>query len=157
MPYKWLRAVSTDLYTGIHMDKVYFPLQQEEEQDPSTGTPKFPILTLWIPLGDMGPHQGSLVLLPGSHQSKQFEKVRASYGQSTVGPDGTTSGWLDPQVLQSLLKDPSEPMEWKGGHYRMGDVVILGLETLHQTLPNQTEYWRLSVESRWIDRQSFHS
>jgi ectoine hydroxylase-related dioxygenase (phytanoyl-CoA dioxygenase family) len=137
MPYKWLRAVSKGLFTGIHMDKVYFPIHS------SVG-----LLTLWIPLGDISPHQGSLIFIPGSHSSKDFEPIRLSYGNSKVGPDGTRSGWLDPSLLNGLNESSDF---WKGGEYRMGDVVLLGLETLHQTTPNQTDYWRLSIESRWMD------
>jgi hypothetical protein len=136
MPYKWLRAVSRGQHTGIHMDKVYFPRHSALN-----------LLTLWIPLGNLSPHQGSLIFIPGSHTSPAFQALRDSYGNSSVGPDGTLSGWLQPSALEGL----SDTIRWEGGEYAMGDVVVLGLETLHQTTPNETDSWRLSVESRWMD------
>ncbi len=30
----------------------------------------------------------------GSHRSRAFERLRSTYGQSSVGRDGTLSGWL---------------------------------------------------------------
>ena len=48
-----------------------------------------------------------------SHRSRAFEQLRTSYGQSTVGKDGTTSGWLTDNgaLLQRLVNRYS--VDWR--------------------------------------------
>lgn len=132
IPYKWLRAVGTGKYTGLHMDRVYFKAPES-------------LVTAWIPLGSMGPTDGSLIMSPGSNVDPRLRNLRQTYGVKSPGSDGAESGWLSPEALQGL------DLPWTKGNFSMGDVVLLGLDTLHQTLPNLTNSWRLSVEVRWMD------
>jgi len=80
--YKWLRAVAKDLFTGVHVDRVYVGGGSER------------LHTAWIPLGDVPVTMGSLVVATGSHASEQFRQVREIYNNSKVGKDGVESGWL---------------------------------------------------------------
>ena len=135
IPFKWLRAVPTGLFTGIHLDRVYF------RHHPS-------LITSWIPLGNMTRYHGSLILVPKSHTDPKLEPLRQGYGSTNVGSDGTASGWLDPESLNHYNLD------WVGGEYQLGDVVLVGLDTLHRSLPNQSSQWRLSCEIRWLDPET---
>ena len=65
-----------------------------------------------------------------------------------VGSDGTRSGWLteDPGTL-GLTAD--KPLMWVTDDFAMGDIVVFGLDTLHMTANNQSDEWRISVETRW--------
>ena len=48
-----------------------------------------------------------------SHRSRAFERLRSTYGQSSVGKDGTLSGWLtdDGASLQHLVNPYS--LDWR--------------------------------------------
>ena len=48
-----------------------------------------------------------------SHRSRAFECLRSTYGQSSVGKDGTLSGWLtdDGASLQHLVNPYS--LDWR--------------------------------------------
>ncbi len=49
----------------------------------------------------------------GSHRSRAFERLRCTYGESTVGRDGTLSGWLtdDGSSLQQQVGQYS--LDWR--------------------------------------------
>jgi ectoine hydroxylase-related dioxygenase (phytanoyl-CoA dioxygenase family) len=82
--FKWLRGVPQDQNTGFHLDRVYMKADT-------------PLLSLWLPLGDLSTAQGNLVVAPGSHRTPQFRRLRDEYGRTDVGAagNGTTSGWID--------------------------------------------------------------
>ena len=51
------------------------------------------MLTAWIPLVDVPPHMGSMMVIPGSHIAEgKLGELRNSYGRMDVGPDGVESG-----------------------------------------------------------------
>jgi hypothetical protein len=86
---------------------------------------------------------------PGSHRSTQLSTLRNTYGLTggsynhtvystlAVGPDGTASGWLteDPNQLEEEYGE----LSWMTTDYKMGDVVILGLDLLHMSTTNTTD------------------
>jgi hypothetical protein len=82
--FKWLRGVPQGQNTGFHLDRVYMKADT-------------PLLSLWLPLGDLSAVQGNLVVAPGSHRTPQFRRLRDEYGRTDVGAagNGTTSGWID--------------------------------------------------------------
>ncbi|TPX70669.1 hypothetical protein SpCBS45565_g01609 [Spizellomyces sp. 'palustris'] len=143
--YKWLRAVGRNLYTGPHVDRVYFPSY------PS-------VMTAWIPLGDITTSLGSLVVAPGSHRSPKFSRLRATYGNSRVGKDGTQSGWIadNPEEIHVKFGMVADDIQWASADVQMGDVCILGLDTLHMSSNNvvQPARWRISCDTRWFRRES---
>lgn len=55
--YKWLRAVKTGKYTGVHIDRVYL------------GGGSARLTTMWIPFGDVSMRQGTLLVSVGSHRT----------------------------------------------------------------------------------------
>src|SRR5689334_12741835 len=53
------------------------------------------MITAWVPLGDISPELGTLLVAKGSHKSQNFASIRDRYNYSQVGTDGVQSGWLD--------------------------------------------------------------
>ena len=137
VPFKWLRAVGTGLFTGLHCDNVYVGHMAER------------MVTAWIPLDDVPMEKGSLVVAAGSHRDKTWQPIRESYATQPVGKDGTMSGWLcmDPNDIYERLAD--DQVNWVSTDFRLGDVCILDLKVMHMTATNITNEWRLSCDTRW--------
>lgn len=132
-PYKWLRAVGNEQYTGAHYDFVYM------------GQGSRRLHTVWIPFGDIPPAQGTLAVCAGSHSLQSFAKLRASYGRMDVDRDGI-EGWFS--------RDPMEIVEQFGGqwltaNYRAGDVILFGMHTMHASTTNSSHRFRLSCDVRY--------
>ncbi|MEM7536076.1 MAG: phytanoyl-CoA dioxygenase family protein [Chloroflexota bacterium] len=128
--FKWLRALAEGNFTGAHYDIVYM------------GRGTHNICTLWTPLGDTSYEMGPLAVLTGSHQ---FDRVKDTYGQMDVDRDKVT-GWFS--------NDPLELVEQFGGYWRtaefeMGDVLIFGMYTMHGSLKNTTNRFRISTDTRY--------
>ena len=151
-PYKWLRAVGNEQYTGAHFDYVYM------------GRGSARLHTVWIPFGDIPIEQGALAICVGSHKLDSFGPIRETYGRMDVDRDGI-EGWFS--------RDPMEIVERFGGQwqttaYRASDVVIFGMHTMHASTTNLTNRFRLScdvrfqpavdlVDERWKPGGSGHS
>ena len=132
-PYKWLRAVGNEQYTGAHFDYVYM------------GRGSARLHTVWIPFGDIPVEQGALAICVGSHKLDSFARIRQTYGRMDVDRDGI-EGWFS--------RDPMEIVERYGGQwqttaYRAGDVVIFGMHTMHASTTNLTNRFRLSCDVRF--------
>ncbi|SCZ99414.1 BZ3500_MvSof-1268-A1-R1_Chr7-2g09521 [Microbotryum saponariae] len=123
-PYKWLRVVGPSLYTGLHVDRTYFP------------TSSFPtLLTAWIPLDNIPTELGSLVIAPDIH----LPPMKA-------GGDGTKSGW----ILEKYLED--QTIRWESADMNRGDVVIIDpARCVHMSSRNVASppTWRISADTRW--------
>ncbi len=143
--YKWLRIVSPGANTGAHYDVVYM------------GRGTHNLFTCWTPLGDVAYDLGPLALLVGSHR---FERVKETYGRMDVDRDHVTG---------SFSNDPIELVDtfggqWRTSEFRAGDVLIFGMFTMHASLNNTSNRFRLSsdtryqlkgepVDDRWIGRK----
>jgi ectoine hydroxylase-related dioxygenase (phytanoyl-CoA dioxygenase family) len=143
--YKWLRVVGPGSNTGAHYDVVYM------------GRGTHNLYTCWTPLGDVPYELGPLALLVGSHR---FEKVKETYGRMDVDRD---------HVIGSFSNDPIELVDtfggqWRTSEFRAGDVLIFGMFTMHGSLNNTSDCFRLSsdtryqlkgepVDDRWIGRK----
>jgi len=123
--YKWLRAMPPKLFTGAHTDAAYFG-------------DKSSLLTAWIPFTKVPVRRG-LVWVPGSQSSNKWINKRA-------GEDGTESGWIVNDASQ--LKLP-KGLHWHGTSLNPGDVAIFGTRLLHMTLPNESDCFRISCDTRW--------
>jgi hypothetical protein len=128
--YKWLRVVPPGQNTGAHYDIVYM----------GRGTKN--VLTCWIPLGDVSLEMGPLAILEGSHH---FERVKETYGQMDVDRDNV-AGWF--------TTDPLEMIERYGGRwltstFQAGDALIFGMFTMHGSLNNMSDRFRLSSDTRY--------
>lgn len=132
-PYKWLRAVGHEQYTGAHYDVVYMGRGSQR------------LHTVWIPLGELPVELGTLAVCVGSHRLDSFAPLRDTYGRGDVDRDGI-DGWFS--------SDPLEVTRKFGGHWRTadfaaGDVMIFGMYTLHASTTNTTHRYRLSCDVRY--------
>jgi ectoine hydroxylase-related dioxygenase (phytanoyl-CoA dioxygenase family) len=143
--YRWLRVVGPGSNTGAHYDVVYM------------GRGTHNLYTCWTPLGDVPYELGPLALLVGSHR---FERVKETYGNMDVDRDHVT-GWFsnDPIELVDTFGG-----QWRTSEFRAGDVLIFGMFTMHASINNTSNRFRLSsdtryqlkgepVDDRWIGRK----
>lgn len=131
--FKWLREVGHTVFTGAHFDNVYM----------SRGSQR--LLTCWTPFGDIPIEQGTLTICPGSHRLPGFARMRDTYGQVDVDRDHLV-GWFSNDPLEINQKFGGE---WHTANMRAGDVIILGMLTLHGSTNNMTNRWRLSCDTRF--------
>jgi ectoine hydroxylase-related dioxygenase (phytanoyl-CoA dioxygenase family) len=138
LPFKWLRAVGSGLFTGVHCDKVY------------VGHISSKIITAWIPISPIKTSNGALIIATGSHNNETCKPIRDSYSNSKVGSDGTSSGWIttDPNDVDALVGN--DKIEWVSADFLPGDIVILDINTIHMTATNVTDEWRLSCDTRFV-------
>ncbi|MCC6442318.1 MAG: phytanoyl-CoA dioxygenase family protein [Armatimonadetes bacterium] len=128
--YKWMRAVGQGDFTGAHYDVVYM------------GRGTLRLFTVWTPLGEVPYEKGPLAVLGGSNR---FERIKETYGQMDVDRDHV-EGWFS--------SDPIEMVERYGGRwlsteFEPGDAMIFGMFTMHGSLNNATNRYRLSCDTRY--------
>ena len=131
--YKWLRAVDHQAFTGSHYDVVYMGRGSER------------VHTSWIPFGDLSPEEGTLAICSGSHKDECFERLRKTYGKVDVDRD-KLFGWYTSSPREILQKFGGQ---WLTSDFKMGDVVIFGLHTLHCSTTNSSPNYRLSADVRF--------
>ncbi len=133
--YKWLRCVRNPDHTGAHLDIVYMGRGSTEN-----------LYTCWTPFQDLSLDMGTLALCVGSHDGGGFTKLRDTYGRMDVDRDRVGGFFSD---------DPKELVDKFGGkwrtteQFRAGDVLIFGMWTMHGSLNNQTNRWRISCDTRF--------
>ena len=132
-PYKWMRAVGNEQYTGAHYDVVYM----------GRGTKR--LHTVWVPFGDLDLEQGTLAMCQGSNQLDSFSKLRETYGRIDVDRD-LIEGWFSSDPMEIVEKFGGQ---WVIGDYRAGDIIIFGIYTMHASSTNLTNCYRLSCDIRF--------
>jgi hypothetical protein len=147
--FTWFRCVGAGgSGTYPHTDVVYM------------GRGTFHLYTSWTPIGDVPVEVGGLMILEGSH--RQREKL-ANYLSRDVDvyctnrPDAEAiaSGQKNWQDWDGRLSsDPVSLREKLGGRwlttdFRMGDVLVFGMATVHASLDNHSNRFRLSSDSRY--------
>src|SRR5579871_5488055 len=128
--YKWLRVVGPGDFTGGHYDIVYM----------GRGTKN--VYTCWTPLGDIPYEMGPLAILVGSHR---FEQVKTTYGQMDVDRDHV-EGWFENDPVAMVDKFGGQ---WRTTEFAMGDALIFGMFTMHGSLNNVSNRYRLSCDTRY--------
>ncbi|WP_225442481.1 phytanoyl-CoA dioxygenase family protein [Paenibacillus lycopersici] len=128
--YKWVRAVQTGGFTGAHYDIVYM----------GRGTTN--LYTLWTPLDDIPYELGGLAVLLGS---QHFDRIRETYGQMDVDRD-RVDGWFTDDPIELIEKYGGR---WATAQFRAGDAIIFGMYTMHGSLTNRTNRYRLSADTRY--------
>jgi hypothetical protein len=147
--FTWFRCVrGGGSGTYPHCDIVYM------------GRGTFNLYTSWTPIGDIPVGLGGLMILEGSH--RQGAKLRHYLERDvdeycTNHPDGDDIAagrkqWQDWDGR--LSSDPVKLREKLGGRwlttdFQMGDVLVFGMATVHASLDNQTNRFRLSSDSRY--------
>jgi ectoine hydroxylase-related dioxygenase (phytanoyl-CoA dioxygenase family) len=151
----WLRHQPPGHGIAPHCDTVFM----------GRGTPE--VLTAWIPFGDIPIRAGGLMVLENSH-TLSSERL-ADYLMQDVdsycenGPNAAkvTSGemkwehWRDRTDWNGeITEDPHQLAQdwnarWLTADYRMGDVLIFTLRTVHAGTDNEIDPLRLSTDSRY--------
>lgn len=132
--FKWLRAVGTGEFTPAHYDVVYM----------GRGTVRN-LFTCWTPLGDVPLEHGPLALLQGSHNLESFRRLRETYGKMDVDRDNV-QGWFSNNPIEMMDRFGGQ---WKTTEFKLGDVLIFGMFTMHGSLSNETGRYRLSSDTRY--------
>ncbi len=124
---RWPRFVRPGEGCGFHCDGPYM----------NRGTDR--IFSAWIPLGDVSPMEGALMVLEHSHRS---ERLLSGYLQSDADRDGLQ--WLDddPVSVQDHYGD-----RWLTTEFAAGDVLLFGMHTLHGAFDNQSPEGRCRLSS----------
>lgn len=131
--YKWLRSTGTNQFTGAHFDMVYM------------GRGSKRLHTCWTPFGDIDIEQGPLALCVGSHKLEGFERVRNTYGQMDMDRD-LINGLFSTDPIEIVDKFGGQ---WQTTRFKAGDVIVFGMFTMHASLNNTTDRWRLSCDTRF--------
>ena len=162
--YTWFRTKSPGGNgTQPHYDVVYM----------GRGTRQ--LYTSWTPLSDVSMDMGGLLVLEGSHRQ---EELIATYGQLDVdrycendptthqlvenardegrdltGEERGQAKWQSP-TFGSYSNDPAGTRRELGGRwltaeYRMGDLLVFSMHTMHASPDNYTDQIRLSSDSRY--------
>ncbi len=131
--YKWLRAVGNAKHTPSHMDVVYVGRGTHER------------CTCWIPIGDLDLAIGTLAICVGSHRLESYARMRATYGRMDMDRDGVT-GWLSEDPMHFVRHYGGQ---WQTAPFRAGDILTFGLFTLHASLTNTTNRYRISADVRY--------
>jgi ectoine hydroxylase-related dioxygenase (phytanoyl-CoA dioxygenase family) len=116
--------------TGAHYDIVYM----------GRGTQN--VYTCWTPLGDVSYDLGPLALLVGSHR---FERVKETYGRMDVDRDHVT-GWFSNDPVELVDRYGGQ---WQTSEFRAGDVLIFGMFTMHASINNTSDRFRISSDTRY--------
>ena len=100
------------------------------------------LVTSWTPIGDVPLDMGPLAILVGSHR---FDLLKETYGNMDVDRDNVTG---------SFSKDPIELVDRYGGQwgtssFKIGDALIFGMFTMHGSLDNTTNRYRISADTRY--------
>jgi hypothetical protein len=157
--YTWMRAVGPGPGTSPHCDIVYM------------GRGTHDLFTAWTPLADIPLTIGGLMVLENSHtrtdvlSDYQSQDVD-SYCENGPNAEAVRTGkihWEHWKNWQNegagwdgaISNDPVALREQLGGRwltcpeYRMGDVLIFSMRTVHASIDNTTNYIRLSSDTRY--------
>lgn len=148
--FTWLRAVSTGpaTTTAPHVDSVYM----------NRGTHR--LFTSWTPLGDIPEEMGGLCILENGHAHERLNKGyalkdvdkfcenRREAGFTQMGGGGNI------RAGGSLTNNPVKLRRnlggrWLTSEYRMGDLLVFSIFTIHGGIDNTTNRIRLSSDSRY--------
>ncbi len=145
--FTWVRTMGKGFGTDPHCDNVYM------------GRGSSRLCTLWVPYGDITYDIGGLMLLEGSHRQAERlkhylnrdvdtycenrpEAKRIEAGEIPWKWGGVLSN--NPYTLRAHLGG-----RWLTAEYRMGDILIFGMRTVHASLDNQTHFFRFSTDTRY--------
>lgn len=151
LDFTWCRVKSfgTETATNPHYDIVFM----------GRGTKD--LYTSWTPLGDIPRHMGGLMILENSHR---LEEIKATYGQSDVDVyctneldenegdfeqrrwQGSGTGTYAHDAI-SLREDLNS--RWLTTDYKLGDLLVFSMYTMHASMDNLTNRLRLSTDTRY--------
>jgi hypothetical protein len=144
--YTWTRQVNPGPATPLHSDVVYMGRGTHE------------LYTAWTPMGDNSFDLGGLILLEGSNNHAGLAK---SYWRSDVdsfcsNKADKRDGWAKANGMGGSLRGSANQIRrslggkrWVTADYRMGDVVLFSVYTVHGGTDNRSDRLRLSTDTRY--------
>lgn len=144
--YTWMRSVAPGKGTYPHCDVVYM----------GRGTKN--LYTAWVPFGDVSLEVGGLILIEGSHHNERLLNGYCKLDVDTACQNRSNESELNAAGYPgfgALSFDLRGTRESVGGRlltakeFRMGDVLIFSIFTVHGSLDNQSKEIRLSTDSRY--------
>lgn len=124
------RAKATGYFTGFHIDRIFMGRGTEE------------LYTMWRPIGDCPVEMGPLVVCPGSHN---HERMKETYGSLDVDVDKVNPFFsFDARDVIDTMQAPLATAD-----FNAGDVLIFDTYMLHGSLTNQTDRFRISIDTRY--------
>ncbi|MFN3729832.1 MAG: phytanoyl-CoA dioxygenase family protein [Fimbriimonadaceae bacterium] len=144
--YTWMRTISPGKGTYPHCDIVYM----------GRGTPR--VYTAWVPFADIDFALGGLMVLEGSHHRVHLLGGYTSFDVDTVcqNPEGGRN-LLEKNGFNHFGAITYDPVElrgrlggrWLTEEYRMGDLLLFSIVTVHASLDNRSDRIRISTDSRY--------
>jgi ectoine hydroxylase-related dioxygenase (phytanoyl-CoA dioxygenase family) len=152
--FTWMRAVTPGGGTAPHCDVVYM----------GRGTQQ--LYTAWTPLGDIPLSVGGLIVLENSHLRRDItgdylSQDVDSYCENGPAAEAVRTGklhWEHPETHEAwdgaFSHDPPALQKQLGGRwlttdYKMGDLLVFSMATIHASLDNQGDTIRLSSDTRY--------
>jgi hypothetical protein len=145
--FTWVRTMGKGFGTDPHCDIVYM------------GRGSRRLCTVWIPYGDTSLAVGGLMILEGSHHQvgrlkKYLSRDVDIYCENRPEAAKIKAGEIPWTWSGILSNNPVSLREHLGGRwltteYRMGDILIFGMTTVHASSDNQTRYFRFSTDTRY--------
>ena len=90
------------------------------------------LITCWIPFTNTTTKNGCMVSVPGLHKKGLFNHVAGHKGEAQI---------KDSELLDEMMTTALEA--------NIGDIVLLGKHTVHCSLPNNSNNFRISMDLRF--------
>jgi hypothetical protein len=145
--FTWVRTMGKGFGTDPHCDTVYM------------GRGSSRLCSVWIPYSDITYEIGGLMVLEGSHRQSERLKHYLNrdvdlYCENRPEAEQIKSGaipWKWGGVLSNNPKSLRDHLggRWLSAEYRMGDLLMFGMHTVHASLDNQTHFFRFSTDTRY--------
>lgn len=153
--FTWFRAVGPGHGTQPHCDMVYM----------GRGTKN--LYTAWTPFGDISLTVGGLMILENSHRRGELREYQKqdvdSYCENGPNAEKVQTGAMHWEHWDGSGRDwngaitdnPTALQKTLGGrwltaeNYRMGDVLLFSMRTVHASIDNATRLIRLSSDTRY--------
>ena len=145
--FTWVRTMGKGFGTDPHCDTVYM------------GRGSSRLCSVWVPYGDITYDIGGLMVLEGSHRQAERLKHYLSrdvdnYCENRPEKAKIESGEIPWKWGGVLSNNPYSLREhlggrWLSAEYRMGDMLIFSMRTVHASLDNQTHFFRFSTDTRY--------
>eukprot|EP00455_Lapot_gusevi_P006511 TRINITY_DN12781_c0_g1_i3.p1 TRINITY_DN12781_c0_g1~~TRINITY_DN12781_c0_g1_i3.p1 ORF type:complete len:120 (-),score=5.24 TRINITY_DN12781_c0_g1_i3:30-389(-) len=93
------------------------------------------MMTCWIPFGDYTKYEGTLAVCKQSHLLTGFSE--SDYlGEAKA-------------ELPESFPEFQEHATWVTTDFRMGDMVVFDIRTIHASTANLSSNYRMSMDTRW--------
>ncbi len=133
LDYIALRTAAKGKSTGLHFDGPYFTRHHDR------------VLTCWMPLGDVAPVDGPLVVIEGSNR---FDDLIEEFRDFDIAVDTTRRADIADDFGTFARSRRARVLTT---HFQPGDMLVFGMFTLHGSLDNGSpvDRIRLSVDVRY--------